>query len=224
MSWWERIKQALSREAADVKDMAKSGFESLDAELARKERELAASPAERVDMLMEQAAADDERLAALEDKVRKRVSDAEGTDEIGRVVEPERGMTDPAPAEVAAEEPVTEVTDGASAAARPAEESAPEDDPWPIDHARPWVSVRGTTPEDHMPDVFNHAVSVAEQARSALGDDGVAAVADDVDFNPLVLEVREGGGVFYVRAPTLEPGAVRELFVDAIVARLPGRA
>ncbi len=217
MSWWERVKQVLKREAADVKDMAKSGFESLDAELARKERELEASPAERVDMLLEQTAAEDERLAALEDKVRRRVSQADGTEEISQVVEPEHAVRedppDPPDPELAGSTPPPDVAT--------TEKAPPEAESWPIDQARPWVSVRDTTSDDGMPEVFNHAVAIADQAGSVLGADGIAAVVDDVDFHPLVLEVQENGGLWYVRAPTLATSEVNELFLDAIVARLP---
>lgn len=69
MSWWERIVSVFRREASDVKQGLKQVGETLDAELARKERELAASPEERIDMILEDQAVDDQRFDALADRI-----------------------------------------------------------------------------------------------------------------------------------------------------------
>lgn len=70
MSWWDRITAIFKSEVADVKEgLAKAGA-SIDAELERKQRELDAEPHERIEMLQEDIAAADDRLAELEAKVR----------------------------------------------------------------------------------------------------------------------------------------------------------
>ena len=43
--------------------------DTLDAELARKERELAASPEERIDMILEEQAEEDSRFDALSERI-----------------------------------------------------------------------------------------------------------------------------------------------------------
>lgn len=82
MSFWERIKAVFQREAADVKDGLSKVGQSLDAELARKERELAATPEERIDMILEEQQAEDARFEQLIDKVRGVDAEAEAAEEI----------------------------------------------------------------------------------------------------------------------------------------------
>lgn len=69
MTLWERIKALLEREAADIKDGMTAVGRSLDETLARKERELEATPSERFDMILEDIAEDEARLAELEETV-----------------------------------------------------------------------------------------------------------------------------------------------------------
>lgn len=69
MSWWKRFTAIFKREATDLKEGLGNVGKSLDAELARKERELAATPEERIDMLLEEQEAQDARFQQLEDKV-----------------------------------------------------------------------------------------------------------------------------------------------------------
>ena len=57
------------REAADLKEGLARVGETLDEELARKERELAASPEERIDMILEEQAAEDARFEDLSDRI-----------------------------------------------------------------------------------------------------------------------------------------------------------
>ncbi len=82
MSFWERIKAIFQREAADVKEGLSKVGQSLDAELARKERELAATPEERIDMILEEQQAEDARFEQLVDKVRGVDAEAEAVEEI----------------------------------------------------------------------------------------------------------------------------------------------
>ncbi|MDH3540697.1 MAG: hypothetical protein OEP52_11910 [Acidimicrobiia bacterium] len=82
MSWWTRIKAILRREAADVKEGLSKVGKSLDAELARKERAQAATPEERIDMILQEQQADDARFEELEAKVRGESAQAESIEEV----------------------------------------------------------------------------------------------------------------------------------------------
>ena len=68
-STWSRLKAALRREKRDldevVADATARGNEALD----RREREMAASPEERLEMERERAAAQDEEFEALRRKI-----------------------------------------------------------------------------------------------------------------------------------------------------------
>lgn len=66
MSVWDRIKEVLGREAADVGEGLRKVGRTLDEELARKERELDATPAERLEMVLEDIEADGDRLDEIE--------------------------------------------------------------------------------------------------------------------------------------------------------------
>ncbi len=83
MSWWERVKAIFKREATDVKEGLTNVGKSLDAELARKERELAASPEERIDMILEEQQAHDSRFEELESRVRGDPAEAEAVEGVG---------------------------------------------------------------------------------------------------------------------------------------------
>ena len=82
MSFWERIKAIFRQEAADVKEGLDQVGKSLDAELARKERELAATPEERIDMILEEQEAEDARFEELENKVHGTTATAEAPVEV----------------------------------------------------------------------------------------------------------------------------------------------
>ena len=69
MTWWNRIVSLFRREAADVKDGLKQVGDTLDSELARKERELAATPEERIEMILDEQAADDARFEELSGRI-----------------------------------------------------------------------------------------------------------------------------------------------------------
>ena len=70
MSWWERLKSIAKREAGAMKEDLEKAAESLDEALAKKERELAATPAERVDMILDDIAEEDTQFGELEDRLR----------------------------------------------------------------------------------------------------------------------------------------------------------
>ncbi len=59
MSFWDKVKSFLASEAKDVKEGIDALRDKLDAELTKRERELEASPSERIDMLEEEMDATD---------------------------------------------------------------------------------------------------------------------------------------------------------------------
>ncbi len=87
MSWLERLKSFFTREARDVKEGLSKAGKAIDEELARKERELEATPEERIDMILEEQQADDARFEELAEKVKGQVADAEAVEEISEAVE-----------------------------------------------------------------------------------------------------------------------------------------
>ncbi|MDH3606641.1 MAG: hypothetical protein OER12_06565 [Acidimicrobiia bacterium] len=82
MSWWNRLKAIFKSEASDVKEGLGKVGKSLDEELARKERELAATPEERIDMILEEQQAEDARFQELQDKVLGETAEADAVDEV----------------------------------------------------------------------------------------------------------------------------------------------
>lgn len=119
MSWWNRLKAIFKSEASDVKEGLGKVGKSLDEELARKERELAATPEERIDMILEQQQAEDARFQELQDKVLGKTAEADAVDEVADATESEAldGVADSteaaesdAVAEVATEKPPVDQT------------------------------------------------------------------------------------------------------------------
>lgn len=72
MTWWDKLKAVAKREAGAVREELGNAAGALDEALAKKERELAATPAERVDMLLDDIAREDATIEAIEDKLRSR--------------------------------------------------------------------------------------------------------------------------------------------------------
>ena len=89
VSWFERLKSFFSREARDVKEGLGRAGKAIDEELAIKERELAATPEERIDMILEEQQADDARFEKLADKVKGQVADASAVEEVAEVLDAE---------------------------------------------------------------------------------------------------------------------------------------
>ena len=87
MSWFDRLKSFFAREAHDVKEGLGKAGRAIDDELAKKERELAATPEERIDMILEEQQADDTRFQELADKVKGQVADADAVEEISEAVD-----------------------------------------------------------------------------------------------------------------------------------------
>ena len=82
MSWWKRFVAIFKSEAADVKEGLTNVGQALDDELARKERELAATPEDRIDMILEDQAAEDARFDELTERVLGKSSEADAVAEV----------------------------------------------------------------------------------------------------------------------------------------------
>lgn len=69
MSWWEKVRAALGREAAEARESYRDAEARVDAELTRREADLAATPEEKLARTMEQLNVDPDPL----DEVRTRI-------------------------------------------------------------------------------------------------------------------------------------------------------
>ena len=66
MMWWDKLKKVLASEAQDAKIELDKLRDVVDEELTRKEREISATPTERIDMILEDIEADHGRLEEIE--------------------------------------------------------------------------------------------------------------------------------------------------------------
>ena len=71
MSWWERVRKALTREAAEANDLADEVQAKIEADLDRRERELRATPEERLQSAVTDAAEADAEF----DKLARQIGD-----------------------------------------------------------------------------------------------------------------------------------------------------
>lgn len=77
MTLFDRILGVLRREAADARELAAEARDKLDATLSRKERELEATPEERVEMTKDEIAAADAEYERLRDSLARGASDTD---------------------------------------------------------------------------------------------------------------------------------------------------
>jgi hypothetical protein len=75
MTWWEKLKALATRETESVKEEVGRAADALDEALAKKERELEATPAERVDMLLDEIAEEDSQFEEIEEKLRTKTAE-----------------------------------------------------------------------------------------------------------------------------------------------------
>jgi phosphosulfolactate synthase (CoM biosynthesis protein A) len=81
MTWWQNFLKIFKSEAADVKEGLTDFGKTLDTELAKKEAEMAASPEERVDMILEEIEADD-AMSQIESKIKAQQAGLDAEDEV----------------------------------------------------------------------------------------------------------------------------------------------
>lgn len=95
MTWWKKLKAIAKREASAVKNEVGRAADALDEALAEKERELEATPAERVDMLLDEIAEEDAQFDEIEAKLR--TENAERSARAGFEPSPPSAPTAPTP-------------------------------------------------------------------------------------------------------------------------------
>lgn len=81
MGLFDSLTSWFRREAADVKQSIDRLEADLDADLSRKERELTATPEERMEMIQDDTSVDD-AFAAIQDKIDGRQAHADATAEL----------------------------------------------------------------------------------------------------------------------------------------------
>lgn len=77
MSWWDRLRAALGRETAEARDLIDATEARLDADLRRREAELAAGPDEQLASTLEEIAAEPDPFA----EIRARIEADQPSDE-----------------------------------------------------------------------------------------------------------------------------------------------
>lgn len=82
MGFLDSIKSWFTTEAAEAKDLGRTTKARMEADLDRREAELKASPAERMEQLQEQIADGDATFSALQDKIDGREALADATADI----------------------------------------------------------------------------------------------------------------------------------------------
>lgn len=81
MGFLDTVTSWLKREAADVKESVDALEERLDADLSRRERELEATPEERIEMIQADTGVDD-ALAEIQDKIDRAQASAEANSDL----------------------------------------------------------------------------------------------------------------------------------------------
>ena len=84
MSFWKSLKEVFKREAADVQEGLSSVRDKLDDELAKRERELEASPSERIETIQSEIEASSSRMDELEAEIDSRSTTSEPPDDLRR--------------------------------------------------------------------------------------------------------------------------------------------
>jgi hypothetical protein len=88
MTLWDTLKSFFAREASDVKEGLDGLRDKLDAELTKREREMEASPSERIEMLEGEMGETESVLDRIEAEIDGRESSAEAAEEIRGDEEP----------------------------------------------------------------------------------------------------------------------------------------
>lgn len=199
MTWLERWKKILAGEARDITDELGKLRESVDKELTRREREMSASPSEKLDMILEDIEMDSGRLDALEEELSRGVAD--------------HAVELPRPAAGAVDGPV--VRQRARLLGPDDVSSSPH-----LAEVLRGISVEPRTDSDL--EVFDHTVRIDEGVRSRIGREHFGAVVSTVEAHPLVRDVgQEGPGTLIIAAPTLHHDDVRLIVAAAYAEQVP---
>lgn len=216
MTWWNRLKKIMASEAQDAKEELDKLRDAVDLELSRKEREMNATPSERLEMILEDIDADQVRLEAIEAGLKADTASEAGPDE--------NAVTHPV---AKPEEPLEpDEPSGSEEPPRRARLLGPGDVP-----AHPhlatvleWVSVTLVGPAARTGTLaeFDHRVWIHESAGSAVGDGRLSESVTEAKNHPLILDaIHENGQVLLVQAPGLHPEDVRLVVAAAIARHVP---
>ena len=88
MSLWDSVKSFFQREAADVVEGLEGLKDKLDVELTRREVELEATPAERLDMIRDDIESSGSPFDDIEAKLDDRLSQGQGVEEVEALDDP----------------------------------------------------------------------------------------------------------------------------------------
>lgn len=115
MTIWDSIRKILKSEAADIGDELGKARDKFDEALTRKEEEMAASPKERMDMILDDIEDSDAKLDSIRDKAQGKASQVAAEAEVAEA----RSGIDPLPAATAeavetASDPTEEIASAVS--------------------------------------------------------------------------------------------------------------
>ena len=210
--WWNRLKRILASEANDAKGELDKLRDVVDKELTRKEREMAASPSERLDMILEDIEADHGRLAALEDEL--------GTDSpASETSPPDREVVEEKPAAPTEERPAEPPRTRARLLGPGDVSTAPH-----FQVALEWVSARPLEADQRFGPLtdFDHELWIEEWVGSLVGEERFDELEAIVKRHPLVLDaIHEDREVLYVKAPGLHSEDVRLIVAAAFADHVP---
>ena len=88
MALWDSVKSFFQREAADVVEGLEGLRDKLDGELTRREAELEATPAERLDMIRDDIESSGSPFDDIEAKLDDRLSQGQGVEEVAALDDP----------------------------------------------------------------------------------------------------------------------------------------
>lgn len=214
MTWWDKLKKVLASEARDAKVELDRLRDVVDEELTRKEREISATPTERIDMILEDIEADHGRLEEIERNL--------GTDRPPPDRPRESREPSDSPGVEVPDVPIVSPTP-TPAPARRARLLGPADVPANprLPEVLEWVSVVLVDPQvaDDTPPGFDHEVRIDAQAPFEEGR--LAESMSAAGAHPLILEVMQTGrGIGFVKAPGLASDDVRLVVASALAAQM----
>lgn len=237
MGVFDKVKAFLKSEGEDLKDGLDSVKDKMDAELTKREQELAASPSERIEMMQDDMAATDQRFDAISDKVGEQTASAAADAEMDpdqwqdqlrdRVSAPTPPPVSAAPGEQVAPASIAKSKKRLVGFERrsPLLDRVDVQFGPSLDAMLTWVTAELIV--EGMPHYgeYDHAVVInplppadaPEQPAPQIPDSSLAALTERVGGHPLVkAHVYEGGRLMYFHAPGLAPEDLQLLTAAAL--------
>lgn len=173
MTFWDKVRSILKSEASDIGDELGKARDSFDATLTRKEEELAASPKERMDMILDDIGDSDSEFDRILDKAEGRTSMAAATEEVRETAtgEPMSAVADAATSEPKPQTTTSEPDGVEPEEARdPAAEQAAAQEAAAIDRQRV-LDARRAAADAKFEDQKAKADDILDELRGELGID-----------------------------------------------------